>query len=158
MHDDVLEIVIDAIWDWVKSLRSSPEPGSEPASWERPLSEDELNARARVGRAICTLLMAVARADGKVDEVEIGRIRDVLAKQAKVTRPLKNAIVEGLRAAAVSSVELSTAAEKVRRSLNEAEVLLVLDALYAVAQADGQVLRPEMAAIRQIAALLEIDP
>lgn len=145
---------LSALGDVFDGLPSRPGPQKEAA----PRPADALpRARALLARHLATLLMEVARADGKVLAGENGRILHILGKRLNLTSAERVRLAQVLKELAQGSHSLEAAARACRQQLVPAERLLLLDGLYDVALADSEVVREERYAIRRIAELLGID-
>lgn len=114
--------------------------------------------RQLLGRSIASLLMGVSRADGKLGNDEMERVLRILRRQVGFDETQAQAALKALREADRSAIALEVAAAECRTQLNDSERLLLLDALYAVAMADGEVHRAEQASIRRLGPLLGLSP
>lgn len=137
-----------------KAVASRPADAPEPA----PPSADALpRARALLARHLATLLMEVARADGRVLAGENDRVLKLVGLRLNLTSAERVRLAQVLKELAQGSQSLEAAARACRQRLVPAERLLLLDGLYDVALADSEVVREERYAIRRIAELLGID-
>lgn len=134
----------------------APRPADAPES--APAPADALpRARALLARHLATLLMEVARADGKVIVGENERVLKLVGQRLNLTSAERVRLGQVIKELAQGSHSLEAAARACRQQLVPAERLLILDGLYDVALADSQVVREERYAIRRIAELLGID-
>jgi len=167
MHDllfDLLAWFAELTLEALRLAPSAPAP-ADPAPLRRfaaPPKRDDPAAgdrrrRAELGRSFASLLMAVARADGRVASEERAAVVRVLQKQLELTLAERTAVVEVLEKLGDDGMSLAQAAARCREQLDVPDRILLLDALYAVANADGEVTREEQGSIREVATLLELD-
>ena len=125
----------------------------------RPLSRADIDreARARFATHVATLLMKVARADGKATDEELDAVDRYLVERLGYDSQDANSINRALSEASSDSADLLEACERCRLALTEPERFLLVNALYDIATIDGPISRSEAAMIDEIARFLSLS-
>lgn len=127
-----------------------PEPTRRAAS-------EEAESRAQFGRHLCALFIEVARADGEVVQDEIRVVREFFAQDLHFRPTELDRVRDDLKAAIATPHDLEVVARQCHRDLTPSEQLLLLNALYELAIADGGLKKSEGEAIKRVVAGLEIS-
>ena len=106
--------------------------------------------------AIAALLVEVSRADRTVSAEEGDLIRGVLERHYAASRAAAEALLQRAHAAATDAVSTFEFTRVLNTTLSAAEKLWVIERLWEVAWADGQVERYEEALVRKVADLLYV--
>lgn len=115
--------------------------------------------RARFLGAFAYLMARVAHADFDVSEEELAKMREILVTQGGLPPNQAEAVAEIARSQSVheGSTEDFLVTREFRRIANRDEMLHLLDCLFAVSAAQGQISVAEDNAIRQIASELNLE-
>lgn len=155
--------------------REAPLPKSEAPTIDELLGEEQLEPRLRRARrrpppkprapqlaeptaeqtalanALCPIFMEVARADGAVVQPEIRVVRELFQHELQFDEPGMEAVRAALKASlAGPHAELEALVRSARSSVKPAARLAVVNALYDMAQVDGEVRRSEADALRVV--------
>lgn len=140
---------------------ASPLPSDALARYSADTAEAEAETRAEdeLDRHLCALFLEVARADGDVRREEVREVRFYFEETLHAdARTLEN--VRGYLKAFLSrpaSLDAAASIDACRDALPSAERLLLVDALYNLALADGPLQRSEREALRRVAEGLELS-
>lgn len=141
------------------SAQPLPTPAAPPlGALPPPVTTEEINATARAhfARHVCALFADVARADGEVVRDEVRVVREFFEQDLGFSARELELVRTSLKDALANPVDLDTALDECVEQLQPSERLLVLNALYELALADGELRRSERERIRLIAEGLEI--
>jgi DnaJ like chaperone protein len=157
---DTAHASVDYWEDRTRPLPPRPDrPSRRPAPPpRRPAPEDAARdeAKERFARQLCTLFVELARVDGEVVREEVRVMREYFQQDLGFEGSSLNRVRNFLKAAIASSAELEDAARKVRDGLEPPARAFLLDALYDLALADGELKRSERDALRKLANVLEV--
>ena len=151
LSSGALAAILALIGGWVGRSFGREEEVLPELDLPAPQRREEIEAEARVqfARHLCALFIEVARADGAVVQEEIREVRRFFEHSLGFT-PEELEVVRGLLKQALSKPrgEIRLAAHSSREALEAPERVLLLDALYALAVADGRVHSAEREALR----------
>lgn len=119
--------------------------------------ELEAVARAQFARRLCELFVEVARADGEVVGEEVRVVRQFFEEDLQFAPSELDLVRKSLKAAIADPEPLDQVVARARQELSGAERQLLLNALYELALADGNIKRSESEAIKRVARGLELD-
>jgi len=136
--------------------RPSPPSARPPPPKPVPESSPAQEAKERYAKQLCTLFVELARVDGEVVREEVRVMREYFQQDLGFEGSALNRVRNQLKAAIASSAELDDAARKVRDALEPSARAFLLDALYDLALADGELKRSEQDALRKLASVLEV--
>ncbi len=114
-------------------------------------------ARAAFARHLCTLCVEVARADGPIVQDEIHVVREFFEKDLLFAPDELEQVRLLLKEAVATPRDLAAAAQACRDELLPSERLLLVNALYELALADGPLKRAEGDTIRAVVAGLQVS-
>jgi len=150
--------VVDALHAEVVDDLPPRRPISEvPIRAPDPELERAAEAQAAFSRHLCSLFVEVARADGEVVRDEVRVVREYFEKELRLGGRSLQRVRNQLKAAIASPQDLEAAALACRDELADSARLLLLNALYEMALADGELRKSEREAIRRVAQVLEIS-
>ena len=107
--------------------------------------------------ATAALLIEMARADFAESEAETGAIRAVLRKRFNMTEAAVNTLMADATRRADRAVSLHEFTHRLNAELPEADKLAIVEMLWRVSNADGNIDKHEDHLIRRIAGLLHIS-
>lgn len=106
--------------------------------------------------AITALLIEMSRADAYIDQTEADLIRDIVARHFGGAGTNATELFERAHAASETAVSTYEFTRIMNETLDSSEKLWVIERLWEVAYADGEVERYEEALVRKIAELLHV--
>jgi len=131
--------------------------GALKALFETPPDESEADRTHRIRLAAAALLIETARADFSAEDIEQHTLQDLLCSVLE----LKAAEVDELVAAAEVEVDASTSLYEFTRVINDyysaQQKLQLIEAMWAVAYADGDLDKYEEHLIRRVAELTYVS-
>lgn len=148
--------------------RSPPRPAPAPAP-RASIEEDEDTpdfrtrpelekvARMHFAQHLSALFVEVARADGEVVRGEVRVVKEFFEQDLGYRGDELELVRKSLKAALDRPPVLESVLVDARRELSEPERLVLLDALFKLALADGSLQRSENEVIRRIARGLELS-
>ena len=107
--------------------------------------------------AITALLIEMSRADAHLDRAEAELIRDIVARHFGGTGTSAAELFDRAHAASEASVSTYEFTRIMNETLDQSEKLWVIERLWEVAYADGEVEKYEEALVRKIADLLHVS-
>jgi uncharacterized tellurite resistance protein B-like protein len=124
--------------------------GAEPAEGDHH-SVDELQLAA------AALLVEAARMDDRVDEHERARIHELLRWRFGLDEAEADLLIEAAIAETARSAQLHGYAEMIRAKFDEGERVRLVELLWDVTYADGELHELEASLMRRIAGLLYVS-
>ncbi|MFZ5469545.1 MAG: TerB family tellurite resistance protein [Myxococcota bacterium] len=159
-----LALVLALLGAWVghryDQLHDAAEPSVIPLSASAPVPTKaaiEAQAREQFARHLCALFVEVARADGELVRGEVRVVREFFAEDLRFTSDELEWVRESLQRAIASPKLVEDVARACRDKLLPSERLLLLNALYELARADGEVTKLEREAIKRAVGELGIS-
>jgi len=128
----------------------------------KPESESEFESlsvtggSADVERVSAALLMEIARADHNLDDAELASIRDALKQSSSLPGEEIDSIVSNAMVDADSTISLHEHIRMVNEHFDRANKLLLIEQMWRVAAADGDVDRYEDYTIRKFSELIYV--
>jgi uncharacterized tellurite resistance protein B-like protein len=107
-------------------------------------------------RAIAALLVEAAAMDGNIDDAERNTIEGLLARHFDLGEDEVRALVETGVRATDQSVQLYSYTRAVKEGLTHADRIRVIEMLWTVAYADGELHDYEAALVRRVAGLIYV--
>ena len=107
-------------------------------------------------RAVAALLVEAAAMDGNVDDAERITIEELLARHFDLDEDAVRALVETGVQAADQSVQLYSFTRAVKERLTHEDRVRVIEMLWTVAYADGELHDYEAALVRRVAGLIYV--
>lgn len=129
------------------SSRAPGAPRTSPASPPQPLNP----AQDHYARHLCALFIEVARADGEVVRDEMRVVREYFAERLHYGAEALELVRRYLKEHLARPPSLEDSAAACQDELSQSERLLLLEALYDLALADGQLHRSEQDTLRRVA-------
>ncbi len=128
--------------------------GDRPA--DRGSAALALSGQERLQLAAASLLVEAARMEDGIDEAERHRIGELVRWRFKLSEQDAEDLVEAAVAATRDTVQWYGFTATVRESFDEVERVQLIEMLWDVAYADGQVQDLEASLLRRIAGLLHV--
>lgn len=127
---------------------------------ERPPTREEIDADLRrlFARHLCSVCIAVAASDGEVGPEEAHAIRAFFEEKLGFTQEELGVVRAELRGLVAAPPPVAAAAAGAASALDEGVRLLLFQALYELALADGPLSRAEQQALEAAAEGLQIGP
>lgn len=113
---------------------------------------------ARLARALASVLLDVARQDGRIDAGELQTALEVLQAQLALPQERRRQLEQLLREVADRGLPPRQACETIAAALPEEARMALLQGLYALVSVDGERTRAERVRVRQLAQLLGLSP
>lgn len=134
---------------------SAPSLGALPS----PKTRDEIDgeARASFARHVSTLFAELARVDGEIVRDEVRIVREFFEREMRFTRLELELVRAALKEALAQPGDLESALEECVTEMRPSERLLLLNALYELALADGEMRRSERELLNRIVRGLQIS-
>lgn len=125
--------------------------GTEPAA------PGLLQLREPLDLAVASLLVELARADFSASEAEFSAIRQLLMRRYGMSAQTVEDLIERAVRRADRAVSLHEFTHRLNSELPEADKLAIVEMLWQVSHADGQIDKHEEHLIRRIAGLLHVS-
>ena len=109
-----------------------------------------------VERVSAVLMIEVARADGHVDEAELAAVRRAIGRSSTLPAAEIDALVEEAVADADATTTLHRHLSLLNERLSKADKARLVEQLWRVAEADGEIDKYEEGTIRRLADLLHL--
>lgn len=132
---------------WISRI-SAAKPDSESSSGAGSIADVE--------RVSAALLVEIARADHNLDDAEIASIRDALKQSSLLPDEEIDSIVTNAMVDADSAISLHEHIRMVNEHFDRANKLMLIEQMWRVAAADGDVDRYEDYTIRKLSELIYI--
>ena len=129
-----------------RPARRRPPPAPRPPPTAEPTAE-----QTALAHALCPIFMEVARVDGAVVQPEIRVVRELFQHELGFDAAGMEAVRDALKSSlAGPHAELEALVKSARSAVKPAARLAVVNALYDMAQVDGEVRRSEADALRVV--------
>jgi uncharacterized tellurite resistance protein B-like protein len=132
---------------WIRGLFGGVEPADRP---EEPPPEDDLRLAA------AALMMESARLDDTVDESERDRIRELVQWRFKLSEEDARALIGRAEDLTEGPAHWHSLTTGLRDRLNDDERVQIIEMLWDVAYADGELHHLEANLLRRVASLLNV--
>jgi uncharacterized tellurite resistance protein B-like protein len=132
--------------DRLKALFTADRPGSKPAA----TGGEELRLAA------AALLVEAARQDGHIDEVELAAIRSILMSRFALSAPDTEELVAEGRKAVQEATQLYEFVRAVNEAIPPERRVDIIEMLWEVVYADGELDDYEASLVRRVAGLLYV--
>ena len=130
---------------WMKNLQFGAETQAEPDQYW-------------LERLTALLLVEIARADSEIGESEVDTISQALKlSSASISESEVEEIVTTARQDAESSISFRDHVREINKGFNRAQKLMLIEQMWRVAYADGDLDKYEEYTIRKLADLLFVD-
>ena len=106
--------------------------------------------------ALAALLVHVATVDGRFLDSEAQALETLLADRFALGRPAARRLITKAQTADVEALDFTEFATRLKRRLGPQERARVIELMWSIARADGQVHESEEALIGRVAQLLEV--
>jgi DnaJ like chaperone protein len=117
----------------------------------------ETAAQEHFARHVCALFIEVARADGDIVRDEVRVVREYFAQELKYGPEAMELVRQALKEFLERPPSLEESAAACREEMATSERLLLLEALYSLALADGHLQRAEQETLRRAARALGLS-
>ena len=117
------------------------------------IAEDE----TKLARTVAALLVEAAMADGDIDEIEYAHIRHMLVTQLDLSADDAKAMLNESVASHDNRIEIHSLTRHIRNDTNAADRSIVLEMVWMVVLADGNLDAHESQLMRRLAGLLFVD-
>ena len=128
---------------WMKDLTSQ----------NATIAEDE----TKLARTIAALLVEASMADGNIDEIEYAHIRHMLVTQLDLSAQDAEAMLDESVASHDDRIEIHTLTRHIRNDADAADRSVILEMVWMVVLADGDLDAHESQLMRRLAGLLFVD-
>jgi uncharacterized tellurite resistance protein B-like protein len=135
--------MLTQISKWMKDL----------ATQNAAIPDDE----KKLAQTIATLLVEAAMADGEIDEAEYAHIQHMLVAQLDVAEAEAAALLDDSVAAHADRIEIHSLVRAIRSQTEAADRSIILEMVWMVVLADGQLDLHESQLMRRLAGLLFVD-
>jgi uncharacterized tellurite resistance protein B-like protein len=132
---------------WIRGLFGGGEPADSPAE---PPPEDDLRLAA------AALMMESARLDDTVDDSERDRIRELVQWRFKLSEEDARALIRQAEDVTQGPAHWHGLTTGLRDRLNDEERVQIIEMLWDVAYADGELHHLEANLLRRVASLLNV--
>jgi uncharacterized tellurite resistance protein B-like protein len=119
-------------------------------------AEEVHSPEERLRLAAAALLAEAAAQDGRVEDVELASIRDILRVRFALSDADAHELVEAGRSAAREATQLYEFVRTVNDALAPEERVQIIEMLWEVAYADGELHDYEASLVRRVAGLLYV--
>ena len=117
------------------------------------IAEDE----TKLARTIAALLVEAAMADGEIDDAEYAHIRHMLVTQLDLEADEATAMLDESVALHYDRIEIHSLTRHIRNDTDAADRLVILEMVWLVVLADGNLDSHESQLMRRLAGLLFVD-
>ena len=135
--------MLNQISTWMKDFTSQ----------NASIAEDE----TKLVRAVASLLVEAAMADGEIDDVEYGCIQHMLVTQLDVAEDDATTMLNDSVAAHEDRIEIHSLTRHIRNDTDAADRAIILEMIWLVVLADGSLDVHESQLMRRLAGLLFVD-
>jgi len=135
--------MLTQISKWMKDL----------ATQNAAIPDDE----KKLAQTIAALLVEAAMADGEIDEAEYAHIQHMLVAQLDVAEAEAAALLDDSVAAHADRIEIHGLVRAIRSQTEAADRSIILEMVWMVVLADGQLDLHESQLMRRLAGLLFVD-
>ena len=135
--------MLNQISTWMKDFTSQ----------NAAIAEDE----TKLVRAVASLLVEAAMADGEIDDVEYGCIQHMLVTQLDVAEDDATAMLNDSVAEHEDRIEIHSLTRHIRNDTDAADRAIILEMIWLVVLADGSLDVHESQLMRRLAGLLFVD-
>ena len=111
----------------------------------------------KLARAVAALLVEAAMADGDIDEIECTHIRHMLVTQLDLSADDAEAMLDESVASHDDRIEIHSLTKHIRHDTDAADRSVVLEMVWMVVLADGNLDAHESQLMRRLAGLLFVD-
>ena len=116
-------------------------------------TDDEL----KIEIAACVVLVEIAESDSECTEDEIGHVLETMKSTFNLSREHAEEMIELARQARNKSVDLWQFTNQINQSFNHSEKIKLLEAVWQVIYADGQIDKHEDYLVHKLANLLRLQ-
>lgn len=117
------------------------------------IAEDE----TKLARTIAALLVEAAMADGEIDDAEYAHIRHMLVTQLDLAADEASAMLDESVASHDDRIEIHSLTQHIRNVTDAADRSVILEMVWLVVLADGNLDSHESQLMRRLAGLLFVD-
>ena len=135
--------MLTQISNWMKDFTSQ----------NTAIAEDE----TKLARTVAALLVEAAMADGDIDEIEYAHIRHILVMQLDQSADDAEAMLNEAVASHDERIEIHSLTRHIRDDTDAADRLVILEMVWMVVLADGNLDMHESQLMRRLAGLLFVD-
>jgi len=135
--------MLNHISNWMKDL----------AAANAAIPDDE----TKLARTIAALLVEAAMADGKIDSTEYAHIHHMLVTQLDVPADEATTLLENSVASHDDRIEIHSLTRQIRHETAADDRCVILEMIWMVVLADGQLDAHESQLMRRLAGLLFVD-
>ena len=125
----------------------------EFSSQNTTIAEDEI----KLARTVAALLVEAAMADGNIDEIEHEHIRHMLETQLDLSADDAEAMLAQSVASHEDRIEIHSLTKHIRHDTDAADRSVILEMVWMVVLADGNLDAHESQLMRRLAGLLFVD-
>ena len=117
------------------------------------IAEDE----TKLARTVAALLVEAAMSDGDIDEIEYAQMRHMLATQLDLSTNDAEAMLDESVASHDDRIEIHSLTRHIRNDTDAADRSVILEMVWMVVLADGNLDAHESQLMRRLAGLLFVD-
>ena len=117
------------------------------------IAEDE----TKLARTVAALLVEAAMADGEIDHAEYAHIRHILVTQLDLAADEASAMLDDSVALHDDRIEIHSLTQHIRNDTDAADRSVILEMVWLVVLADGNLDSHESQLMRRLAGLLFVD-
>ena len=117
------------------------------------IAEDE----TKLARAVAALLVEASMADGSIDEIECAHIRHMLVTQLDLSAEDAEAMLDASVASHEDRIEIHSLTRHIRNDTDAPDRSVILEMVWMVVLADGNLDAHESQLMRRLAGLLFVD-
>ena len=125
----------------------------EFTSQNTDIAEDE----TKLARTVAALLVEAAMADGEIDEIEYTHIQHMLVTQLDLSADNAEAMLDVSVASHDDLIEIHSLTRRIRNDTDAKDRLVILEMVWMVVLADGNLDAHESQLMRRLAGLLFVD-
>lgn len=114
------------------------------------------NSEIDFNTALAAILIEVMRADGKVTSNELAKLHDSLITHCQITEQEANNIVERTNVIVDNAIDLHSFVKEINRHTDAAQRIEIVELLWHIAYADGNLDEHEEHEIRKICGVLYV--
>ena len=117
------------------------------------IAEDE----TKLARTVAALLVEASMADGDIDEIEYAHIRHMLVTQLDLSAEDAEAMLDASVASHEDRIEIHSLTRHIRNDTDASDRSVILEMVWMVVLADGDLDEHESQLMRRLAGLLFVD-